>query len=474
MAEERVQKILARAGYGSRRASEELITAGRVKINGEMAVLGSKADPQHDTITVDNQPIARAQAPIYIAVNKPTGILSEVSPEEPRQTVRDLVPLPGHLFIVGRLDLDSEGLILLTNDGELANRLTHPRYGHEKEHRVLVGARPDERQMDAWRHGVVLEDGYRTAPAMMRVDSVAGKGAWLRVILHEGRKRQIREMGKLTGLPVLRIQRIRIGTLLLGEMKPGEWRHLRPDEIRALKASKSNRAPERGPRRSSPRPGARNEYARSDRPRTERPRYDSDRSSDRDRTATSERSRPSGRPADRTRTSERSTTSDRARSPERGRSSTNERSYDRSRASDRSVSSDRGERSPDRDRPYSSDRSSDRPRRPSSRTEGGRAEHVHTDRAHDERPRSSYGRDEQHTRDDSARPAREQRPSRPGSGPRRPSGGPGSTPARPSRSSTQNPSGRPSTGSAVRPSREGREDTPRTSSRAPRTPSRGP
>src|SRR5512138_91951 len=241
MAEERVQKILARAGYGSRRASEELITAGRVMINGKAAVLGSKADPQRDTIMVDNQPIAKEQPPVYIAVNKPQGILSEVSPDEPRQTVRDLVPVPGHMFIVGRLDMESEGLILLTNDGDLANKLSHPRYGHEKEYRVLVGARPDSRQLDAWKHGIVLEDGYRTAPAQARLDSIAGKGAWLQVILHEGRKRQIREMGKQTGLPVLRIIRIRIGSLLLGDLKPGAWRELRVDEIRALKVNKTYR-----------------------------------------------------------------------------------------------------------------------------------------------------------------------------------------------------------------------------------------
>lgn len=271
MPEDRLQKILARAGYGSRRASEELITAGRVKINGMVAVLGSKADPQHDTITVDNQPIAKEQAPAYVAINKPHGVLSEVSPEEPRQTVRDLVPLPGHLFIVGRLDMESEGLILLTNDGELANRLTHPRYGHEKEYRVLVGARPDDRQLDAWRHGVVLEDGYRTQPAQVRLEGIAGKGAWLRVILREGRKRQIREMGKLTGVPVLRIQRIRIGSLLLGDLKPGEWRQLKPDEIRALKVNKPNRAPARStqrPLRSASRGGQRGEG----RPEGARPR----------------------------------------------------------------------------------------------------------------------------------------------------------------------------------------------------------
>ncbi len=249
MAEERLQKILAQVGYGSRRSNEELILAGRVKVNGQVAVLGTKADPQRDTILVDNQPIPKPQKPVYIALHKPQGVLSEVGDQEVRQTVRDLVPVPGHLFIVGRLDMESEGLILLTNDGELANRLTHPRYGHEKEYRVLVGTRPDERQIDAWRHGVVLEDGYRTAPAQVRVESVSGKNVWLRVILREGRKRQIREMGRQTGVFVMRIQRIRIGTLLLGELKPGQWRELRPDEIRELKVNKTYK--EQRPERES-------------------------------------------------------------------------------------------------------------------------------------------------------------------------------------------------------------------------------
>jgi 23S rRNA pseudouridine2605 synthase len=241
MAEERVQKILAQVGYGSRRSNEELILAGRVKVNGKVAVLGTKADPQRDSIMVDNHMIPKAAQPVYVVLNKPQGVLSEVSNQDTRQTVRDLVPLPGHLFIVGRLDMESEGLILLTNDGELTNQLTHPRYGHEKEYRVLVGTRPDERQMEAWRHGIVLEDGYRTAPAQVRVESVSGKNVWLRVILREGRKRQIREMGRMTGVYVLRIQRIRIGSLLLGELKPGQWRELRGEEVRALKVKKTHK-----------------------------------------------------------------------------------------------------------------------------------------------------------------------------------------------------------------------------------------
>ena len=238
MAEERLQKILAKAGYGSRRSCEELILAGRVKINGQIALIGSKADPENDAIQVDGQKIPKQPALMYIALNKPAGVISDVETHaDPRQTVRDLVPVAGHLFSVGRLDYESEGLILLTNDGELANQLTHPRYGHEKEYRVLVASRPDERQLEAWRHGVILEDGYRTAPAQVKMKSTMGKGSWLRVILREGRKRQIREMGKLTGLPVVRIMRIRIGGVQLGTLKTGEWRYLTPEELRILKGA---------------------------------------------------------------------------------------------------------------------------------------------------------------------------------------------------------------------------------------------
>ena len=237
--EERLQKILARAGYGSRRAAEKLIETGRVRVNNQVAELGSKADPTIDRITVDGRQIAISEPLTYIIIYKPRNVLSTVTTPDARQTVRDLVPVPGHLYPVGRLDFDSEGLILLTNDGELANRLTHPRYGHEKEYRVLVAKQPDENQLEAWRHGVVLEDGYKTQPAKVRYESIYGKGAWLRVILKEGRKRQIREMGKSTGLPVVRIIRVRIGAIQLGKLQPREWRHLSEKEIADLKASGS-------------------------------------------------------------------------------------------------------------------------------------------------------------------------------------------------------------------------------------------
>ena len=237
--EERLQKILARAGYGSRRSCEEFITASRVRVNGQLAELGSKADPARDQITIDGQPLPKAEPFVYVALNKPRGVLSTVTSPDPRRTVRDLVPIPGTLYPVGRLDEDSEGLILLTNDGELTNRLTHPRFEHEKEYKVLVARHPDEKQLEGWRHGVVLEDGVKSAPAKVYVETLSGKGCWLKVIMHEGRKREIREIGALLGLPVVRIIRIRLSSLRLGNLKPGEWRHLTPMEIDGLKGSSS-------------------------------------------------------------------------------------------------------------------------------------------------------------------------------------------------------------------------------------------
>lgn len=233
--EERLQKILARAGYGSRRGCEELIAKGRVTVNGQIATLGMKADPAKDKITVNNKLINAPEEFKYIAVHKPRNIISAASPQDNRKTVRELVDEPGHLYPVGRLDVDSEGLILLTNDGDLTNRLTHPRYGHQKEYKVLVARRPDEKQLTAWRNGVVLEDGYRTKPVKVRFVRAHGKGAWLQVTLTEGRKRQIREMGHLTGLPVVQIIRVRIGALELGKLRPRQWRHLTPEEVHALK-----------------------------------------------------------------------------------------------------------------------------------------------------------------------------------------------------------------------------------------------
>src|SRR5258706_1262343 len=236
---ERLQKILAQAGYGSRRACEDFITAGRVRVNGNLAELGQKADPAIDKITVDGHPIAAAESMIYVALYKPRNILSAVEkePGDDRKTVRDLIELPGHICPVGRLDYESEGLILMTNDGDLTNRLTHPRYGHQKEYRVLLARRPDREQMEAWGRGVVLEDGYKTQPVDIRYETGQGKGAWVRVIMGEGRKRQIRETCKQLGLPIVRILRIRIVALRIGTLKPRQWRFLNNDEIKDLKTN---------------------------------------------------------------------------------------------------------------------------------------------------------------------------------------------------------------------------------------------
>jgi 23S rRNA pseudouridine2605 synthase len=236
--EERLQKIMAQAGLGSRRACEELIAAGRVTVNGRVAELGMKADPKRDRILFDGQQLKPVEEYVYIAIYKPRGVLSTVSAPDPRPTVRDMVDIPGHIYPVGRLDLDSEGLVLLTNDGDLANRLTHPRYGHEKEYRVLVARRPDDQQLATWRRGVVLEDGYHTAPVELHTGQPSGKGMWLRLIMKEGRKRQIRETGSILGLPVVKIIRVRIGSLLLGNLKPRQWRHLTSEEVNDLKKGK--------------------------------------------------------------------------------------------------------------------------------------------------------------------------------------------------------------------------------------------
>lgn len=256
MPEERLQKVLARAGLGSRRAVEGLITAGRVTVNGQRAALGSKADPTRDSIAVDGTRIRLAHEHIYYAVYKPRQVLSTTSGPDPRPKVTDLVPGGEQLHIVGRLDFDSEGLMLLTTDGELTQRLTHPRYEVEKEYRVLVARHPDPQQLAAWRRGVVLLDGSRSAPSNVRIERAQGKGVWLRVVMHEGKKREIRQIARTLGLPVAKLIRVRIAGLRLGAMQPAQWRALTSQEIAALKSGPKPAAspkPFNAPRSSSPR-----------------------------------------------------------------------------------------------------------------------------------------------------------------------------------------------------------------------------
>ena len=233
--QERLQKILSRAGFGSRRACEKIISDRRVKVNGVVIGLGFKADGSKDEIRVDDEKVAiKPMHYRYIAFNKPLGVLSEIYPSMNTKTVRDFIPSSDYLFIVGRLDKNSEGLILITNDGELANQLTHPRYEHEKEYLVQVKYEPEERQLEVLRKGIILPDGKKTSPAkVMRLKRNSSEN-WLKIVLHEGHKRQIREMGSTIGLPVLRIIRIRIGGLELKDLKPGLWRNLNQEEINNL------------------------------------------------------------------------------------------------------------------------------------------------------------------------------------------------------------------------------------------------
>lgn len=236
MGQERIQKILARAGYGSRRSCEELIVAGRVRVDGVVAVLGQKADADRQVITVDDERVKVPERLVYLALNKPRGVLSDTEDARGRKTVLDLVPHEGHLFAVGRLDLTSEGLVLLTNDGDLANRLLHPRYGHEREYRVRVAGRPSEDVLKAWSRGIML-DGVRTRPAQVKVLKAEGGDTWLQVVMQEGKKRQIRRVAAALGHPVRALVRVRIGPIALGRLAPGEWRALTLKEVEALRAA---------------------------------------------------------------------------------------------------------------------------------------------------------------------------------------------------------------------------------------------
>lgn len=232
---ERLQKIMAQSGMGSRRECEVIISDGRVHVNGKIAVVGDKADISKDKIIIDGNPINLPDNPIYIKVYKPHNVISSTKSQDERKNVRDLVPIKGFLYPVGRLDHNSEGLILLTNDGELANRITHPRFECEKEYQIQVGKFPSVEQLNIWRRGLVLRDGFRTSPAQLRIIKKEGTTTWLSIILKEGHKHQIREMGHSTNLPVLRIIRIRIGPLVLGNLKAGQWRHLTEGEIKELR-----------------------------------------------------------------------------------------------------------------------------------------------------------------------------------------------------------------------------------------------
>jgi 23S rRNA pseudouridine2605 synthase len=235
----RLQKILSAAGVASRRASEQLILEGRVMVNGEtVRELGAKADPDKDSIKVDGRRIKTDIQHRYIVVYKPKGYVTTRKDPEGRKTVMDLIGEGPYIYPVGRLDYDTEGLLLMMTDGDLAARLMHPRHEVDKEYEVIVLGAPDARALEKLKKGVYIEGG-RTSPAHVHVGTTV-KGArpttLLTITIREGRNRQIRKMCSAVGLPVRDLRRIRMGPITLGRLKPGQWRDLTPGEVKRLKA----------------------------------------------------------------------------------------------------------------------------------------------------------------------------------------------------------------------------------------------
>ena len=238
----RLQKILSAAGVASRRASEQMILDGRVTVNGEtIRELGSKADPEKDAIKVDGRRIKTDIPHRYIALYKPKGYVTTRKDPEGRRTVMDLIGQGEYIYPVGRLDYDSEGLLLMMSDGDLAAKLMHPRHEVEKVYEVIVAGVPEPKALDKLRKGVFIEGG-RTSPAVVHVENTV-KGARpttkLTISIHEGKNRQIRRMCSAVGLPVWELRRIRMGPIGLGRLKPGQFRDLTRDEVRRLKSSVS-------------------------------------------------------------------------------------------------------------------------------------------------------------------------------------------------------------------------------------------
>ncbi len=230
---ERLQKLLARAGLGSRRACEELISAGRVTVDGEVARLGRRADPRRHRIELDGVSVVVNDDLVYYLLNKPVGVVATASDPQGRTTVLDLVPAEPRVFSVGRLDNDTAGLIVLTNDGELTQLLTHPSHGVVKTYLAEVEGVPAPGALAALRDGVELDDGI-TAPARVRLVQKRDASAAVELGIHEGRNRQVRRMFDAIGHPVIRLVRTRIGPVSDRRLSPGEWRALRPGEVRAL------------------------------------------------------------------------------------------------------------------------------------------------------------------------------------------------------------------------------------------------
>ena len=230
----RLQKYLAECGVASRRKSEELMDQGKVKVNGSIASIGDKINPKRDTVTVNGKKIVKQKSHTYIMLHKPRGFITTMSDEMDRKCVAQLVKdVPGRVYPVGRLDRDSEGMLLFTNDGEFANAMTHPTRHVPKTYRVTVRPSITEEQITKLTTGVIIEDRM-TAPAEVRVVTKEEGRVVLEIILYEGRNRQIRKMCEEVGLEVARLKRTAIGSIKLGMLKQGDYRELTEDEVRRL------------------------------------------------------------------------------------------------------------------------------------------------------------------------------------------------------------------------------------------------
>jgi 23S rRNA pseudouridine2605 synthase len=290
---ERLQKLISQAGIASRRAAEELILNGRVTVNGIVVTeLGSKADPDQDRIAVDGKPLQFSSKHLYILLNKPAGYITALKDSQERPLVTDLLKgVEERVYPVGRLDYNTEGLLLLTNDGEWANRLMHPRHEVEKEYHVRVRGKVLDQQLKRMANGVELEDGV-TAPAVVRLVKGSDLNDWISVTIHEGKNRQVRRMCEAVSLSVVRLRRVRYGSLEIGVLKPGQFRYLTEVEVKGLlqpgpaaqpeaqKAQKlqkprstaetgtaAGRPPARTPEKQAKKPSSRTKPGESPRPR---------------------------------------------------------------------------------------------------------------------------------------------------------------------------------------------------------------
>lgn len=239
---ERIQKVLARAGFGSRRACEEIIASGRVAVDGVIARLGDRVDPESERLSVDGVPVVTRPGLVYYLLNKPPHVVTTAHDPQGRPTVIDLVPEEPRVFPVGRLDFETEGLLVLTNDGDLAQLLTHPSHGVAKTYLAEVEGVVEPAAIRALRGGVELDDG-RTAPARVRVVQPGSERSAIEVTIHEGRNRQVRRMCAAVGLTVRRLVRTHLGSLHDSRLAPGEWRVLSQTEVRTLYEAAHRKAP---------------------------------------------------------------------------------------------------------------------------------------------------------------------------------------------------------------------------------------